>query len=134
MLGGLSAANAGIAELLFLERNAARLNSTGDVLELLFAFGVSAPHSTDKSGLLFSNVKELLIIESVVSTILEVIKGTLVKLVVNALQSCLDLVNDVVKRHDRLLTSDAADQYAAVVFDIARTKLKAYRNALHLVL
>ena len=83
MLCRLTAAYANVADLILFEGDATGLNAAGFVLDLVLALGVAAPHSADKAGLLLCDLKELIIVMSVVCTVLQVLLCASVDLVVN---------------------------------------------------
>ena len=55
MLCGLTTASANVGELFLVEGDATGLNTARNVLDLILALNLAAPHSFDVTGLVFCN-------------------------------------------------------------------------------
>lgn len=86
MLSGLAAADAGVADVLFLKGDAPGFD-VGQLLDLVLAGLVAAPHGFDESTLVVGDVQKFLPVAGGKGAGLPVLQGLLVKAVVNRLQS-----------------------------------------------
>ena len=134
LLRGSAAANALVRELLLIKGDAARAD-LGQLLDLILALWIAAPHSADKAIAVLAELLLYLVERgAVIGVSLTVGESLFIQLVADSCELFGNGILYSVERNDGLGAVNAGDKHALALCNITRSELYAERNALHLIL